>query len=198
MDGELIRAIIMMAVWWTMIFITTDIGKYIEKKQNQNSAIEPAVAVKETNIDDKDKLHSVFEGFQLANISPFIATMGLLILWLGLNYYTVLKTRLDRGWLKQNQGKLIKNVVIFLMRLHLDQTNYQYLQKLSLITIVLFEIIVFGNITGLLTISFSYTGHLAFTFFLASTVFIGYVILSLVWLRLTIIDHYLSLAFPDS
>jgi len=80
MDWDVIRAIVIITVWWVMIFATTEAAKKLPQKDKQD-----------------DELHSVFEGFQLANISPFIATMGLLILWLGLNYYTVLKTRLDEG-----------------------------------------------------------------------------------------------------
>jgi ATP synthase A chain len=82
---------------------------------------------------------------------------------------------------KPNSFILRFNAVLmnFLFNLHCSQSYSRFLLKYFPITLTVFVFILFGNLTGLLPWSFSYTGHIGLTFSLAIMLFQGWLVVSL-------------------
>jgi F-type H+-transporting ATPase subunit a len=70
-------------------------------------------------------------------------------------------------------------LITFLFNLHCSQSYSKFLLKYFSITLTVFIFILFGNLTGLLPWSFSYTGHIGLTFSLAIILFQGWLVVGL-------------------
>jgi F-type H+-transporting ATPase subunit a len=82
---------------------------------------------------------------------------------------------------KPNSFILRSNAVLmnFLFNLHCSQSYSWFLLKYFPITLTVFVFILFGNLTGLLPWSFSYTGHIGLTFSLGIMLFQGWLVVGL-------------------
>jgi F-type H+-transporting ATPase subunit a len=82
---------------------------------------------------------------------------------------------------KPNSFILRLNAVLinFLFNLHCSQSYSKFLLKYFPITLTVFIFILFGNLTGLLPWSFSYTGHIGLTFSLGIILFQGWLVVGL-------------------
>src|SRR6202046_2228849 len=130
---------------------------------------------------------SPFENFELALLFPscvfviiFLFTSFNLVLF----QIILILFNLHEFFLytfKPNSFILRSNAVLmnFLFNLHCSQSYSKLLLKFFPITLTVFLFILFGNLTGLLPWSFSYTGHIGLTFSLGIMLFQGWLIVGL-------------------
>jgi ATP synthase subunit 6 len=135
-----------------------------------------------------------FDGFHLVYLTLFMGSLTAIALWLATGIYLNLWKIAIFSPPKLPVLQLIRVVIIFVFRLHKDQTVYKNLEKFSGITMMIFFMVVLGNITGLLPFAFSYTGHIAFTFFLSLTIFLGWFLVGLRKLNV----HFFALFIPHN
>jgi ATP synthase subunit 6 len=155
---------------------------------NVLNALAQAKAITNKDKSNPDKPnHSPFENFELILFFPSFG-FWLIFLFTSFNlvlFQIILMLFNLHGFLISNFGPnsliLRSNAVLinFLFNLHCSQSYSQFLLKYFPITLTVFIFILFGNLTGLLPWSFSYTGHIGLTFSLGIMLFQGWLVVGL-------------------
>jgi ATP synthase subunit 6 len=138
---------------------------------------------------DKDQ-HSKYSPFENFELILFFPSFGFLFLFLFTSFNLVLFQIILMlfnlhefliSTFRPNSFILRSNAVLmtFLFNLHCSQSYSQFLLKYFPITLTVFIFILFGNLTGLLPWSFSYTGHIGLTFSLGIMLFQGWLVVGL-------------------
>jgi F-type H+-transporting ATPase subunit a len=125
-----------------------------------------------------------FDGFQLADLSYALGALSLTAFWACMIEKRVLNRFIIAIPARSLLLNTLRGIIVFVMRLHVEQTIYRDLRKLAQVTIILFLIVAVGNLTGLIPFAFSYTGHIGFTFFLSMTVFLAWALLGIIRLNI--------------
>lgn len=137
-----------------------------------------------------------FENFGVILLAPSAMTLlTIFSLYLVTNIAIILNLHeyLQNIFRPNSFGLRISGAIAsFVKALHKDQTYFKFLSKFYPVTLATFLVILVGNIAGLLPHSFSYTGHIGVTLFLAITLFLGWLLLGLLKLK----GHFFALFIP--
>src|ERR1700735_5621931 len=141
----------------------------------------------QSNSDKTNNNSSPFENFELILFFPVIGFWFIFlftsfnlvlfqIIFILFNLHEFLLSTFKPNSLILRSNALLMN---FLFNLHCSQSYSKFLLKFFPITLTVFIFILFGNLTGLLPWSFSYTGHIGLTFSLGIMLFQGWLIVGL-------------------
>lgn len=136
-----------------------------------------------------------FTVFEIINVFTFfLSSFSLLFLVYFYLFFKFQKYIQNETQANTRLLNFVGNLILFVFNLHINQTVFKSLRKLFPISLTVFLFVFLGNIVGLIPNAFSSTGHIGLTFFLAITIFLAWIILGLLKLKL----NFFALFIPHN